>query len=160
MVLCLVQILELDTAWRQRMQKEQVAHLAHTAQTRQASQQTTEQQLLQKERTAAKQVCPCFLSPPKCQSTEHSSTRVRRSCEEAVTGLKVLQRVRLPALAVTSQCEGCKQALLRCISEVCCIFVAISDDVECCKLHAMCLAFILTFANIVLGFVMTGGTTG
>jgi len=51
------QILELDTAWRQRMQKEQVAHLAHAASSSQARHQTTEQQLLQKERSAAKQVC-------------------------------------------------------------------------------------------------------
>ncbi|KAL0019139.1 hypothetical protein WJX79_008487 [Trebouxia sp. C0005] len=50
------QILELDTAWRQRMQKEQVAHLAHAASASQARHQTTEQQLLQKERSAAKQV--------------------------------------------------------------------------------------------------------
>lgn len=57
MVAVAVQILELDTAWRQRMQKEQLAHLAHTVKTTQAQQQTTEQQLLQKERHAAKQVC-------------------------------------------------------------------------------------------------------
>ena len=57
MTVVVAQILELDTAWRQRMQKEQVAHLAHAASSSQARHQTTEQQLLQKERSAAKQVC-------------------------------------------------------------------------------------------------------
>ncbi len=57
MSVVVVQILDLDTAWRQRMQKEQVAHLAHAASSSQARHQTTEQQLLQKERSAAKQVC-------------------------------------------------------------------------------------------------------
>ncbi|KAL3152259.1 hypothetical protein ABBQ32_001336 [Trebouxia sp. C0010 RCD-2024] len=50
------QILELDSAWRQRMQKEQVSHLAHSATTSQQRQHSQEQQLLHKERTAAKQV--------------------------------------------------------------------------------------------------------
>ena len=57
MTVDVAQILELDTAWRQRMQREQVAHLAHAASSSQARHQTTEQQLLQKERSAAKQVC-------------------------------------------------------------------------------------------------------
>ena len=57
MTVVVAQILELDTAWRQRMQREQVAHLAHAASSSQARHQTTEQQLLQKERSAAKQVC-------------------------------------------------------------------------------------------------------
>ena len=54
-----MQILQLDTAWRQRVQKEGVAHLAHTAQTRQTEQHSLEQCLRNKERTAAKQVSPC-----------------------------------------------------------------------------------------------------
>lgn len=53
----LVQILELDSAWRQRMQKEQVSHLAHTASTRQQRQHSQEERLLHKEHSAAKQVC-------------------------------------------------------------------------------------------------------
>lgn len=51
-----MQILELDSAWRQRVQKEQVAHLAHHTSATQEQQHSRQQQLMQKERTAAKQV--------------------------------------------------------------------------------------------------------
>lgn len=64
-----MQILELDSAWRQRMQKEQVAHLAHNASTSQQQQDEQEQQLLRKECTAAKQVHSSPLYPTCNTST-------------------------------------------------------------------------------------------
>ena len=67
-VCMVVQILELDSAWRQRMQKEQVAHLAHSASSSQQQHHTRQQQLLQKERSAAKQVGPCTAAPAVTQA--------------------------------------------------------------------------------------------
>lgn len=52
-----LQMLQLDTAWRIKAQKEQLAQLACKVRAGQEEQDTTEAQLLQKERSAAKQVC-------------------------------------------------------------------------------------------------------
>ena len=55
-------MLQLDTAWRIKAQKEQLAQLACKVRAGQEEQDTTEAQLLQKERSAAKQVCEVPLS--------------------------------------------------------------------------------------------------
>lgn len=59
------QILQLDTAWRMKAQKEQLAQLGRKVKASQAEQDSTEAELLQKERRAAEQVYPdaATLSP-------------------------------------------------------------------------------------------------
>lgn len=85
-----LQMLQLDTAWRIKAQKEQLAQLACKVRTGQEEQDTTEAQLLQKERSAAKQVCEATIVSLPCQAAFKRCLGARvRSCGQACRRLCV-----------------------------------------------------------------------